>query len=88
MSNSNKPLFGLCPKCNHPLVYNSKNELIVCLETDCDFTREYTAEDKAAVNEATEERFKSFRRWESRYGESYFLNDQLMVRAIFDKAKD
>lgn len=83
-----KPLFGLCPKCNHPLVYNPKNELIICLEIDCDFTREYTAEDKAAVNEAADKQFKALRHWESFYGESYSLNDQLMVKAIFDKTKD
>lgn len=88
MSNINKPLFGLCPLCNRTLVYNSKNELIVCLGIDCDFTREYTAKDKATVNEAAAERFQSIRRWGSIYGDSFSLEDQQMVRAIFDKTKD
>lgn len=83
----NGALFGLCPKCNKPLVYNAKNELIVCLEETCDFTREYTAEDRAKVDKAAGTEFTTMRIWADYYGEGDSLNDELMAKEILNRSR-
>ena len=86
---TNPYLFGICPRCfNSHLVYNSKNEMIECVSSKCDYSREYTAEDRKKVDKAIEEYYHSMSHWAAVYGEHYVLNDQLVIKAIFDKSKD
>lgn len=83
-----QPLFGLCPKCSRPLVYNALNDQIVCLEFNCGFSRDYTAEDRANVDKAAAEQFNRLLHWEFAYGEyaNATLSDEL--RTILYKSEE
>lgn len=84
---------GLCPKCCHVLEYNSATGKVQCRSEECTFSREYTAEDRKAIDEQTAAEFERMAKWDRQYFlgkdyEGYALTDRLMVRGIFDKTKD
>lgn len=85
--------FGLCPMCNTPLRLNPKNDQVECSSASCDFSREYTAQDRQSVDEQALNWMDVHMKWDSYYralekfqkdfDEANGLNDKTKIKNIF-----